>query len=269
MNLKPVTPKVTLLGYSTPVGGDNPEQIVAAAAKLCYSESSPSELLDGLDDEKTESFLNRLSNYGHLSPIEHISFTFGIEGISRSCSHQIVRHRLASYSQQSQRYVDLTSPEAIGFVIPPEVKNNEELLEKYIKDIEEEFLAYQNAADILFQQHKQNMFGNKELTKKEQSQAQKKALEDARFLLPNAYETKMVMTMNARSLHNFFSTRCCNRAQWEIREVADQMLDIAEEIAPTIFKDAGAPCLIGPCPEGAMTCGEPKVRKIGTKNNAR
>lgn len=265
MNLKPVKPKVTLLAYSKPVDNDNPERVVAAAAKLCYSKSSPSTLLEGLDDQKTEEFLSRLSNYGHLSPTEHISFTFGIEGISRACSHQIVRHRIASYSQQSQRYVDLSSAETIGFVIPEDILDNEELVEKYICDIKEEFESYQATIDMFYEKYKNEMYGDEEITKKQANAIHKKALEDARYLLPNACETKLVMTMNARSLFNFFSERCCERAQWEIRDVANQMLEITNSIAPTLFENAGAPCLSGKCPEGPMTCGHPKTKKIGSK----
>lgn len=265
MNLQPVQPKVTLLGYSKPIDSDNPERLVASAAKLCYSKSSPSTLLDGLDDKKTEEFLSRLSNYGHFSPTEHISFTFGIEGISRACSHQIVRHRIASYSQQSQRYVDLSSAETIGFVVPEDIKDNEELLEKYINSVKMEFDFYQAAIDSFEEKYKSEMYGDEEITKKQATAIHKKALEDARYLLPNACETKLVMTMNARSLFNFFSERCCERAQWEIRDVANQMLEITSSIAPTLFENAGAPCISGKCPEGAMSCGHPKTKKIGSK----
>lgn len=264
MNLKPVTPNVTLLAYSTPVDNDNPERVVAAAAKLCYSKSSPSKLLDGLDDEKTGEFLSRLSNYGHFSPTEHISFTFGIEGISRACSHQIVRHRIASYSQQSQRYVDLSSAEEIGFVVPEDILDDEVMLNQYTKEIEEEFSAYKQCIDMFYKKYKADA-DNDINNKKDDRALYKKALEDARFLLPNACETKLVMTMNARSLFNFFSERCCERAQWEVRDVANQMLDIVSGVAPTLFENAGAPCISGKCPEGAMTCGHPKTKKIGSR----
>jgi len=263
MNLKPVQPKVTLLGHNQPLDGGNPERIVAAAAKLCYSKSSPSTLLQGLDDEKTEEFLSRLSNYGHFSPTEHIYFNFGIEGISRACSHQIVRHRIASYSQQSQRYVDLSSAEAIGFVVPEDILDDEELLEKYMDNIKEEFKFYQAAIDTFEEKYKKELYGDEEITKKQATAIHKKALEDARYLLPNACETKLFMTINARSLFNFFNERCCERAQWEIRDVANQMLDLVSSVAPTIFENAGAPCISGKCPEGAMTCGHPKTKKIG------
>lgn len=269
MNLQPAQPKVTLLAYTKPVDSDNPERVVAAAAKLCYSKSSPSTLLDGLDNQKTEEFLSRLSNYGHFSPTEHISFTFGIEGISRACSHQIVRHRIASYSQQSQRYVDLSSAEAIHFVVPEDILDNEELLGQYVDNIKEEFAFYQTAIDKFHEKYKKEIYGDREITKKQDNAIHKKALEDARFLLPNACETKLVMTMNARSLFNFFSERCCERAQWEIREVANQMLEIVSSIAPTLFENAGAPCISGKCPEGAMSCGHPKTKKRGTIHDQR
>lgn len=254
MNLKIVEPRVVLLAHTNPVGGGSAERVVAAASKLCYSKSDAGTLLDGLDDEKTSEFLRKLSDYGHVSPVEHISFTFGIEGISRACSHQIVRHRLASYSQQSQRYVDLSSEE-VGFIIPPEIKEDEKMLNKYILDVKNEFEEYANFTDDLCKKYIFDGMSDKA--------ALKKALEDARFLLPNACETKLVMTMNARSLLNFFSERCCNRAQWEIRNVAEQMLDLVYPLAPNIFENAGASCLKGPCPEGKMTCGKPKMKKRG------
>lgn len=261
MNLIPVTPKVTLLAYSKPVGGDNPEKIIAGAAKLCYSKSSPCIIFDNLDDDKAKSFLERLSNYGHLSPVEHISFTFGIEGISRACSHQIVRHRLASYSQQSQRYVDLSSD--VGFVVPPAVLDDPKLLDSYVNSVNKEFEDYSN---LVLELEERYLLGVDNIGKKEKTAIHKKALEDARYLLPNACETKLIMTMNARSLMNFFSERCCERAQWEIREVAEQMLDEVSSVAPTIFENAGAPCISGKCPEGAMSCGHPKVKKLGGIN---
>ncbi|MBQ9011798.1 MAG: FAD-dependent thymidylate synthase [Bacilli bacterium] len=261
MNLKPTTPKVTLIAYTNPVTGGSAEKVVAAASKLCYANSSPSTLLEGLDDKATSDFLAKLSNYGHMSPVEHISFTFGIEGISRACSHQIVRHRIASYSQQSQRYVDLANSE-VGFIVPPEVRENKALFDEYTKNVEEEFKAYADSAEVLYQKYLETLDENQR-TKKNEQKLRKKAIEDARYLLPNACETKMVMTMNARSLLNFFRERCCNRAQWEIREVADQMLDLVYPLAPTIFENAGAPCLSGKCPEGAMSCGRPKVKKRG------
>ena len=263
--------KVTLLNY-TP----EPERTVAMAAKLCYSKSDIDTVRDGLTEEKTASFLDMLSSIGHQSPIEHITFTFGIEGISRACSHQLVRHRIASYSQQSQRYVDGTT---FDFVTPPAVAENPVLLEKYNNAIELEAKAYAEVRDALICQSIRevcetdcvikNKIGDvsalsdgelcdkfREIDKKRFSAFEKLANEDARFILPNACTTKIICTFNARSLLNFFEHRCCNRAQWEIRDVAQQMLALVKNVAPHIFSKAGPGCLYGVCPEGNMSCGK-------------
>lgn len=263
--------KVTLLTH-TPV----PEQTVAMAAKLCYAKSDIETIKDGLTEEKTAAFVEMLASIGHESPIEHISFTFGIEGISRACSHQLVRHRIASYSQQSQRYVDGST---FDFVVPPSVAENPDLSEKYKKAVELEAKAYAELRDALIVRSIKKLLADnaelnsqmgavdglsdsniiskfKELDKKQCSAFEKLANEDARFILPNACTTKIICTFNARSLMNFFAHRCCNRAQWEIRDVAQQMLDLVKPVAPHIFKKSGPPCLFGPCPEGKMSCGK-------------
>ncbi len=253
--------KVTLLTH-TP----NPEQTVAMAAKLCYSPSGIENIKDGLDEEKTASFINMLSDLGHASPTEHASFTFGIEGISRACSHQLVRHRIASYSQQSQRYVDGTK---FDFVTPPEISKNEKALNAYNNAVEIQEKAYREVRNALVAGYIRDFVGEelngtdeeimekfKEENKRQYSAFLKKANEDARFILPNATTTKIVCTFNARSLQNFFAHRCCNRAQWEIREVAEQMLIECLKVAPNLFKNCGPSCLFGPCPEGKMCCGK-------------
>ncbi len=241
-------PKVTLLTY-TP----NPEQTIAAAAKLCYSSSDIDSLREGLTAEKAASFVEMLSEIGHESPIEHASFTFGIEGVSRALLAQITRHRMASYSVKSQRYVTEGSFE---YVTPPEIADVPEALELFNETMKADQAAYDRLAEILTEKHKAAFIaeGKDEITAARL--ASKKAIEDARFVLPNACETKMVMTMNARSLYNFFKHRCCNRAQWEIRDVATQMLTLVSAVAPELFKKAGPPCLYGKCPEGKMTCGK-------------
>lgn len=255
--------KVKLLAH-TP----DPEQTVAMAAKLCYSPSGIEDIRDGLTEEKTASFINMLADLGHSSPTEHASFTFGIEGISRACSHQLVRHRIASYSQQSQRYVDGTKFE---FVTPPEIAKNEKALKAYENALDIQAKAYKEIRDALAVGYITD-FTDKEYVgtdceiieqfkldnKKQCSAFIKKANEDARFILPNASTTKIVCTFNARSLQNFFAHRCCNRAQWEIREVAEQMLLQCLEVAPNLFKNCGPSCLFGPCPEGNMCCGKQK-----------
>ena len=240
--------KVTLLAH-TP----DPEKIIAAAAKLCYSESGVENILDGLDEEKTEKFLNMLMSLGHQSPIEHVSFTFGIEGVSRALLAQFTRHRIASYSVKSQRYV---KEGMFEFVTPPEIENNEKAKELYIKTMEADQKAYDELAEVLFEKHYNDLLASGKDEKEAKRAAEKMAIEDARFVLPNACETKMVVTMNARSLMNFFNHRCCTRAQWEIRDVADEMLRLVKEVAPTLFKKAGPSCVAGACPEGKMTCGK-------------
>ncbi len=260
--------KVTLLAH-TP----NPQQTIAMAAKLCYSATDIENIKDGLTEEKTESFLEMLTQLGHASPVEHASFTFGIEGISRACSHQLVRHRIASYSQQSQRYVDGTKFE---FVTPPEVERNEKAYSAYKKVIDMQCDAYAEIRDALIvgyikENSTEELNGTDEEiinTFKEQNktlfnQYLKKANEDARFVLPNACTTKIVCTFNARSLNNFFDHRCCNRAQWEIREVACQMLELCKEVAPVLFKNSGPRCIRGACPEGTMSCG--KIKEVREK----
>ncbi len=244
--------KVTLLAH-TP----NPEATVAAAAKLCYSPATIESIQEGLTPEKTASFVEMLSEIGHESPIEHVSFTFGVEGISRACSHQLVRHRIASYSQKSQRYVNEDSFE---YIIPPEVEAIPEAKEEFIRQMEAIDKGYKQLADLLTQKHTEAFMAEGLDEKTALSKAKKKAIEDARFLLPNACETKIVVTMNARSLMNFFRHRCCNRAQWEIKEVADQMLALVKEVAPNLFKKAGPSCIAGGCPEGKMTCG--KIKQV-------
>ena len=231
-----------------------PEKLIATAAKLCYSSSDISSLRDGLTDEKTESFIDMLVSIGHESVMEHASFTFGIEGISRACSHQLVRHRIASYSQKSQRYVN---ENAFEYITPPEIAEIPDAQAEYDKLMYEINEGYERIADILTEKHTADFIAQGLSEKDASSKARKKAIEDARFLLPNACETKIVVTMNVRSLFNFFKHRCCERAQWEIRAVANEMLRLCCEAAPTVFKNAGPSCVMnGKCPEGKMTCGK-------------
>lgn len=230
-----------------------PEKIIAAAAKLCYSSSGIDGILDGLDEEKTEKFLNRLMSMGHESPTEHITFTFGIEGVSRSLLAQITRHRIASYSVKSQRYVNEGKFE---FVTPPEIEKIPEAKKEFLFAMNEDVKSYNKLADILYKKHYADMLGGGMDEKAAKRAAEKKAIEDARYVLPNACETKMIVTMNARSLMNFFHHRCCERAQWEIRDLACRMLSLVKEVAPTLFAKAGPRCVNGPCPEGAMSCGK-------------
>lgn len=245
--------EVKLLTY-TP----EPEKIIAASAKLCYSESGIDDLLEGLSEEKTVKFVEMLSSIGHESPIEHVSFTFGIEGVSRSFLAQMTRHRIASFSVQSQRYVKTNE---FHYVIPPEIAQDNEANNIYNDFMNNAIDTYNKLADILEKKHYIEFLKTESNEKTAKSKAEKKAIEDARFVLPNASETKMVVTMNARSLLNFFRLRCCNRAQWEIKAVADEMLKLCCSVAPTIFKNAGPSCVKGACSEGKMSCGKAKEMK--------
>lgn len=238
---------VKLLAY-TP----DPQRTIACAAKLCYSAADIDTVHSGLTDEKTESFIRMLSEIGHESPIEHASFTFGIEGVSRSLLAQITRHRIASFSVQSQRYV---KESAFEFVMPPEIEAVPEAREEFLRAMEEDQLHYERLTGLLQERHKRDFLAQGLSEKEAARKAEKKAIEDARFVLPNACATKMICTMNARELKNFFTHRCCNRAQWEIRALAVEMLRLVKEVAPRLFDNAGPPCLRGDCPEGKMSCG--------------
>lgn len=232
--------KVILLRH-TP----NPEETVAMAAKLCYSPSDITSLKGSIEAKDQKAFVDKLVKMGHMTPIEHPSFTFAIEGISRACSHQLVRHRVASFSQQSQRYV--SEKTGFDYIIPPSIKEDKEL--KLL------FTAFMKEAQETY-----NFIVEKLNEKGLKGEA---ANQDARFILPNAAETKIMVTMNARELLHFFRQRCCNRAQWEIRAMAEEMLKLVKKIAPTIFFKAGPGCLYAPCPEGDYTCG--KIKEVRNK----
>lgn len=244
--------KVYLLAH-TPT----PEHTVASAAKLCYSSATISGLRENLTDESAAQFVEMLAEIGHESPIEHASFTFGIEGVSRALLAQITRHRMASFSVKSQRYVREGSFE---YVTPPEIENIPEAKAVFDEIMAEDQKKYDRLAEILKEKHIKTFLDEGKDEKTANRLAEKKAIEDARFVLPNACETQMIMTMNARSLMNFFKHRCCNRAQWEIKDVADQMLELVLSVSPNLFKNAGPSCVSGGCPEGKMTCG--KIKEI-------
>lgn len=217
--------KVALLQY-TP----DPERTVALAARLCYSPADIDELKEKISTADIASFLEKIMSLGHQSVLEHASFTFGIEGISRVTTHQLVRHRIASFSQQSQRYV--SHKERFTAIIPPTITERPEVLARFEALLSALHLAYSEmVADGI-------------------------PAEDARYILPNATETKIIVTMNARALLHFFKLRCCERAQWEIRAMAVEMLKLVQVAAPIIFRAAGPGCLDGPCPEGQFCCGK-------------
>ncbi len=207
---------------------DEPERTVSAAARLCYSTDSASELAQKMTLKRQASFIEKLVDMGHQSPLEHASFTFAVEGVSRALSHQLVRHRLASYSQRSQRYVGEGN---FSYITPPSVADSPEASRIFTEQMERSREAYRRLSEIV-------------------------PKEDARYVLPNACETKLVVTMNARSLLHFFQVRCCRRAQWEIRQLADQMLQEVRRVSPLLFKHAGPLCETkGICPEGELSCG--------------
>lgn len=239
--------KVELLTY-TP----EPEKLIAAAAKLCYSPSGIDDILDGLTPEKTESYVEMIAELGHNSVIEHSSFTFAVEGVSRALLAQITRHRIASFSVQSQRYVNEKDFE---YVIPPAIEKIPQAKEEFLTAMKQADDSYNKLAQILTDAHASELAAKGEDEKTARRKASKLANEDARFVLPNACTTKMIFTMNARSLQNFFHIRCCNRAQWEIRELAFEMYKLVVAVAPHIFAASGPSCISGNCPEGKMSCG--------------
>ena len=221
--------KVTLLAH-TP----QPEHILAAAARLCYSPATIDDVMESLTEEKTASFVEMLAEIGHESPIEHASFTFGIEGVSRSLLAQLTRHRIASFSVQSQRYVAETMFE---YVVPPQIADIPEAADEFRRAMEEDQRHYESLTARLKEKHLADKLAAGMGEKEANRAAEKQAIEDA------------------RSLMNFFHHRCCNRAQWEIRELAERMLVLCLEVAPHLFKNAGPSCIAGPCPEGKMSCG--------------
>ena len=213
-----------------------PEETIALAAKLCYSKSSISDLKDRISRKDQSDFIEKLMGMGHESVLEHVSFTFGIEGVSRVLLAQLTRHRIASFSVQSQRYVSYEA--GFGYIIPESI---EALGEDAVSKFHDQMETIEN-----WYKDWQRQLGNQG----------EKSNEDARFVLPNACETRIVMTMNVRELRHFFSLRMCSRAQWEIRRMAEEMFRLCYSTAPALFRDAGPACLRGKCPEGEKSCGK-------------
>lgn len=218
----------------------NPEELVATGAKLCYSKSTIAGLLNKVSREDQTKFIERLMSMGHESVLEHASFTFAIEGVSRVLLAQLTRHRLASFSVQSQRYVSYDH--GIGYIIPPKIeKLGDEAVNEYHRQMEIMEGWYHEWQNKL----EQGEHGN----------------EDARFVLPGACETRLIVTMNVRELRHFFSLRMCERAQWEIRTLATEMFMRCVGVAPALFADAGPQCIRGSCPEGLKSCGKARQKK--------
>ena len=227
--------KVELLSY-TP----NPELLVAAAARTCYYKKPGSKIIKKITSKKASKLIKKLVKIGHHSILEHAVFTFSVEGVSRACTHQLVRHRIASYSQQSQRYVSLGNS---NFVVPPTIRKDQKTSEIFNRIVEEARNAYKKLLELGIPE------------------------EDARYIIPQAVQTNIVVTMNARELLHFFKLRCCMRAQWEIRALAWRMLSLVKKVAPTIFENAGPPCISeGICPEEEFPCKLREVLKRGGKS---
>jgi thymidylate synthase (FAD) len=212
-----------------------PEKIIARAGRLCYFKGGIADLEKAMSPDSANDLIAKLSESGHYSAFEHANFTFGIEGISRACSHQLVRHRIASYSQQSQRYVSMG--DNFEYIVPPVVKKNKQAYRSFNAMVREIKKNYDELIKCGIDK------------------------EDARYLLPNASETKIIVTMNVRELLHFFSMRLCRRAQWEIRDMAKLMLKAVRKVAPGIFFQAGPQCVRTVCPEGKMSCGKAKEVK--------
>lgn len=233
------TLKATLLNHT-----QKPEETVALAGRLCYSQVGVVELRKKMSPQEKAKLLRLLFSSGHLSPFEHAGFTFGVEGISRACSHQLVRHRIASYSQQSQRYVKADN---FPYIIPPQIKKDKKLKEEFIEDMKKSAARYKHYVKAL-----------------EKTRSKEQAQEDARFVLPNAAETKIVVTMNARELIHTANVRLCNRAQWEIRHLFAAMRKEVRKVAPTVASFMASKCdkqFLGYCPEGRLSCGKTRTKE--------
>lgn len=218
--------KVELIDY-TP----NPDRLVTASARLCYSPKNGEDLFNNMTDEEINKLVKQLVSSGHESPLEHCTFTFAISGVSRVVTHELVRHRIASYSQRSQRYI---TEDNCNFILPKSIKDNEVACMYYKKALKNVQDAYKDLLSCGI------------------------AKEDARYILPNATETKIMVTMNARSLLNFFKLRTCHRAQPEMQEMANEMLRAVKKVAPVIFSNAGPSCVCkGKCDQGKLSCGNP------------
>jgi thymidylate synthase (FAD) len=218
--------KVELLSYTA-----DPEQNVVAAIRQCYASVGARELKEETTEEVKKRLIKQVIESGHTSTLEHATFTFAIDGASRVTEIHLIRHRIASFSIQSGRYVKRGDA---AYRVPPKIRAlvDKKLLNKYLKHLDNSQELYNELIDNGI------------------------PAEDARFCQPQSIQVKIVMSMNARELLHFFSIRSCTRAQWEIREIAKQMLDLVREIAPVIFENAGPPCLSEKlCDQGKMSCG--------------
>lgn len=270
----------------------DPEKLIATAAKLCYAGCDINELVEKQTPEAVDKFLDTLVDIGHESPMEHVSFTFAVEGVSRALTHQLVRHRIASYSQVSQRYVKLNQ---FSYIIPPVIENNETAKDIYVKKMEDDQKVYDELVNILCDEYAQQYIdstqygknnlqptsikpyevlkiiasGNEVESKKVKSivrSIEKKSIEDARYVFPNACETKIIVTMNFRTLINFIQHRACQRAQWEIRELAIEMIRLLKPVLPKLSLLLAPKCCTSKCPEGNLSCMKMAEQKAFFKN---
>jgi len=217
---------------------ENALALIYSACRQCYAEEFAGDIFDKIkdDDKKQAAFIKKIIASGHESPLEHVKFTFAIEGVSRALTHQLVRHRIASFSQQSQRYVKEND---FDYIIPSSIEKNSEAKNEFEKLMATIQQSYTKLLTFLGQD---NLSGEA-------------ANQDARFVLPQAVETKIIVTMNCRELLHFFKHRCCSRAQWEIRNLAEKLLADCKSRLPLLFSQAGAKCVtLGFCPEGARFC---------------
>lgn len=230
----------------------NAVSVIYSACRQCYSSKFAADIFSSStpDRDKKEKFIKKVVESGHESPLEHAKFSFAIQGVSRALTHQLVRHRIASYSQQSQRYVKESD---FNYIVPPSIASNEKMAAEFRNIIQKIQKSYNELIDM-FESH---------------SKKGEKANQDARFVLPQAAETKIVVTMNCRQLIHFFKLRCCARAQWEIRNLAEKMLDICKREIPAVFSEAGAKCIsLGYCPEGEkFTCGRYPLKEDVLRNS--
>lgn len=218
--------KVELLSHTA-----DPEGIVVAAIRQCYSPVGAKELKEKTSKEIRERLIKQVIESGHTSTLEHASFTFAIDGVSRVTEIHLIRHRIASFSIQSGRYVKRGDA---AYRIPPKIKalKDKKIYEKYLKHLD-------NSQELYNELIKAGALA-----------------EDARFCQPQSIQVKIVMSMNARELLHFFSLRTCTRAQWEVQEVASKMLALSKKVAPIIFKNSGPPCISKKvCDQGKLSCG--------------
>jgi thymidylate synthase (FAD) len=211
------------------------ERVVATAARLCYADLDLAEATSTISQEEAAKRVRNMVKLGHHSTLEHVSFTFGVEGVSRALTHQLVRHRIASYSQQSQRYIDFRS---FSYVTPDSIQGHPEFHQQYVDLMNQVRDLYQSFADGGIPK------------------------EDARYMFPNAVTSKIIISMNGRSLLHFFKLRLCMRAQTEIRQMAEAMLEVVRPAAPSLFEKAGPSCVSeGVCRENYPDCPRKKKRK--------